>query len=118
MPPTPVRVLLVDDEPSILGSASALLREFGYDVVTHADARTIAEAVARERPDVLLQDVRMPGLDVAALVAALRADARARSTRIVLFSADLGARDVAHQLGLPLVRRPFKPEELLAALRG
>lgn len=66
------KVLIVDDELSILRSTAALLDSFGHEVATCAQAADILQAIARERPDVLLQDVRMPGLDVHRLVAAIR----------------------------------------------
>ncbi|HET6403955.1 MAG TPA: response regulator [Candidatus Thermoplasmatota archaeon] len=110
------RVLLVDDEAPILQATRDLLREYDYEVETHDDPASIHEKVRAMRPHAILQDVRMPGLDVRALVARLRADEATRQTRVILFSASIEATELARELDVPLVQKPFKPKALLAAL--
>lgn len=112
------RVLLVDDEGPILRATQDLLQELGFEVTTHADASTIHTTVRDLRPGVLLQDVRMPGLDIRALVGSLRADPATRGTRIILFSASIEAPGLAKELGVDIVQKPFKPAEIVTAIRG
>ena len=61
----PVRVLLVDDQELIRAGLRGILRaRFGFDVVGElADGARVVETVAETRPDVVLMDVRMPGVD-------------------------------------------------------
>ena len=68
------KVLVVDDEPSVLQSTGLLLSELGYEVVTTNDPADVVQLVRKERPDVVLQDVRMPGLDLEALIKNIRTD--------------------------------------------
>lgn len=112
------KVLLVDDEKPILRATRDLLSEYDFDVVTHEDPTTVHEVVRALRPAVLLQDVRMPGLDVRALVRQLRDDEGTRGTRVVLFSASMEAQELARELDVVLVPKPFKPQALLAAVQG
>jgi DNA-binding NarL/FixJ family response regulator len=61
----PIRIVVVDDHPVVRGGLIALLRSIpGLDVVGEAtDGATAVEAAAELRPDVILMDVRMPGMD-------------------------------------------------------
>lgn len=112
------RILLVDDEPDILDSTAELLRLSGYEVATENRADCILEAVRRERPDVVLQDVRMPGMDLPAVVHAMKTDASIGEVPIILFSATVVAAQVAEQVGADdSLEKPFLPDRLLALLR-
>ena len=113
------RLLVVDDEPNIVELLSASLRYAGFEV---AVARSGPEAVraAREfRPDLMLLDVMMPGMDGFDVLRRLRSD----GTRVpVLF---LTARDSTEDKisGLTLggddyVTKPFSLEEVIARIRA
>ncbi len=113
----PPKVLIVDDEASILASTSAMLEALGYEVATCGLAEAILASVAREAPDVILQDVRMPGLDIAAVVGEMRSDPRWRRLPIVVFTASMEADEVASRISaVCLLEKPFRPEELVTAL--
>lgn len=114
-----LRVLIADDEPLILSSTATMLRDLSHDVRTVADAtRILAEARAFV-PDVLLQDLRMPDLDVPRLVAVLRAEPGLARTRIVLFSGSINLEDVAAQVAADgALPKPVTPVELLQAVQG
>ena len=113
-----VRILVVDDEPSILQSTAMLLQELGFEASTLSDATRILDTLRAGRPDVLLQDVRMPGLDLGALFAAVRADPAIARTRILLFSASMDLDEVADGLGAhDKLEKPFRPAELARAIQ-
>ena len=57
-----MKVLVVDDDPVVLGIAEAVLRDLGHEVVTRDHALGTSAAICRERPDVALIDIEMPGL--------------------------------------------------------
>jgi DNA-binding NarL/FixJ family response regulator len=69
------RVLLVDDQDLVRAGLRGILRaSFGFDVVGElADGAGVVEAAQRIRPDVVLMDIRMPGVDGVRATAALRA---------------------------------------------
>lgn len=111
------RVLIVDDEPAILRSTAMVLEELGYDVHTCAEASGILDAVDKAEPDVLLQDVRMPGLDIERVVAEIRRAPRWEKLPIVLFTASMEAAEIGERVGARIVLdKPFKPIQLAHAL--
>src|ERR1700737_4472810 len=68
------RVLVVDDEENIRDLVSMGLRYEGYDVETHESGRAALAAVPRFRPDLIVLDVMMPGLDGFEVCRRLQAD--------------------------------------------
>ena len=66
-----MRVLIVDDEEAIRRNFKACLEDYGYDVIVAANGRDGLDSFVRERPGVVLTDLRMPELDGTALIAAI-----------------------------------------------
>jgi CheY-like chemotaxis protein len=110
-------VLLVDDEPSILRSTGLLLEDLGFRVHALGEHEGVAEAARQLAPDVILQDVRMPGLDIERLVRALRAQKATAGIPIVLFSASMDLEEIGGRVAVDdVLEKPFHPEQLQAAL--
>lgn len=113
----PRKVLIVDDEVSILRSTALLLQDLGFEVVTTSEPSHVVSLALKERPDVLLQDVRMPGLDVERLVHELRAQPELVGTQIILFSAGMDTDEIAERVGVTRwIEKPFKPQEIAGIL--
>ena len=84
---TPVRLLLVDDEPGLRTAVKAYLEDEGFAVTTANDGEE-GWAVAQEMlPDVILSDVMMPRLDGYGLLQKLRADERLGGTPVIFLTA-------------------------------
>lgn len=117
----PKQLLVVDDDPSLLLAVSETLRAEGYDVQT---ARRGAEAmvrVAEALPDLIISDIRMPGMDGYALVRNLRAAPRTRLVPIVFLTAkdETVDRITGFRTGVDAyVTKPFEPEELVAIVKS
>ena len=112
------RILLVDDDRDILGSTAELLRAFGYYVATCTDAERVLETMRNQRPDVVLHDVRMPGLDLRTQLRSIRDDPDLRHIPIVLFTAVLAAKELAEEVGADdTIEKPFESETLRRVLR-
>ena len=95
-------ILLVDDERTIRGSLSRLLREAGFTVRVAANGAAGVDAFRERRPDLVLLDVMMPGMDGYAACEAMRsAD---RETPIVFLSALDAEDDQIRGVGYALVR--------------
>jgi DNA-binding NarL/FixJ family response regulator len=113
------RLLVVDDDPGLLLAVSETLRAEGYDVKT---ARRGAEAlviVAQSLPDLIISDIRMPGMDGYQLVKNLRSNARTRLVPIVFLSAkdETTDRIAGFRTGVDAyLTKPFEPEELTAVV--
>lgn len=115
------RLLVVDDDPGLLLAVSETLRTEGYDVKT---ARRGAEAlviVAQILPDLIISDIRMPGMDGYQLVRNLRSNARTRLVPIVFLTAkdEIADRIQGFRTGVDAyLTKPFEPEELVAIVQG
>lgn len=117
----PNRLLVVDDDPGLLLAVSETLRTEGYVVVT---ARRGAEALVRvsERmPDLIISDIRMPGMDGYQLARKLRAAPHTRLIPIVFLTAkdETADRIAGFRAGVDAyITKPFEPEELIAIVAG
>jgi CheY-like chemotaxis protein len=80
-------VLVVDDEPVLRTIVREILHEEGYAVIEAADGRVMLEIVARERPDLVLMDVMMPGVDGRDAYRQLRAHPEHRDIPVIMMSA-------------------------------
>ena len=115
----PKRLLVVDDDPGLLRAVAETLRAEGYEVTT---ARRGAESlgyIAQSLPDLIVSDIRMPGMDGYELVRNLRASARARLVPIVFLTAkdETADRIAGFRSGVDAyLTKPFEPDELLAVI--
>ena len=115
------RLLVVDDDVGLLLAVSDTLRAEGYDVTT---ARRGAEAmirIAEVLPDLIISDIRMPGMDGYQLVRNLRSHARTRLVPIVFLTAkdETADRIAGFRTGVDAyVTKPFEPDELVAIVAG
>ena len=115
------RILLADDNADMREYIRRLLADQGYAVETAADGAAALAAARRTRPDLVLSDVMMPGLDGFGLLAALRRDPALGQLPIILLSARAG--EEARVEGLDAgaddyVSKPFSARELLARVRA
>lgn len=110
-----VRVLVVDDEPDIRATVSAMLEIEGYDVDEAANGADALHAVERRAPDLILLDMRMPVLDGWGFAHELRQ--RGHEMPIVVMTA---ARDAARWAGeiaaSAFVAKPFGFDDLITAV--
>lgn len=82
-----IKILCVDDDALILQMLGDILRLRGYTVVTAPNGEAGLDAAARERPDLILLDIMMPGIDGFEVCRLLRADAILKATPIVILTA-------------------------------
>lgn len=111
-------VLVVDDEPDVVLLSRVILEPAGYRVVTAPDGERALDLLAKERPDILLLDVRMPGLDGWDVLERL-GPSGVQSIGVVMFSAhaELAAEKRAIAAGCRgYLRKPFSPDALLKAV--
>jgi CheY-like chemotaxis protein len=110
------RVLVVDDEDDIREVAQLSLEmTAGWDVRTASSGAQALERARAERPDAILLDVMMPGMDGPTTFAALQADEATRDIPVILLTAKVQAADRRRfeDLGVAAVlSKPFDPMEL------
>jgi CheY-like chemotaxis protein len=112
------RILIVDDEPAVLGVIASILADEGYTVQTAPDGHIARNMIAEELPDLLITDVMMPHLDGWALLAAVRE--RTPALPVIVISAVDGQqarnRDVFRTDHTVFLRKPFDIETLLTVV--
>ena len=117
-PGTPARVLVVDDEANIRELLSVSLKFQGYEVVTAAGGPEALDRCRGFKPDVVILDVMMPGMDGFGLLRRLRADGIAAPA--LFLSARDSVEDKVNGLtvgGDDYVTKPFSLEEVVARLQ-
>jgi two-component system cell cycle response regulator len=109
-------VLVADDDADILRFVEINLRLEGFQVVTARDGRDALAKAAAVRPDLVLLDVQMPGIDGYTICARIRADASLAAVRVIIVTANYGsaAVEAARRAGADdLLVKPFLPATLL-----
>jgi two-component system response regulator ResD len=119
MAASPGRVLVVDDEPIVREVLERYLHRGGFDVATAGDGWSALEAFEAHRPDLIVLDLMLPGLDGMEVFRRVRR--QGRETGVIMLTAkgeetdrvvglDLGADDY--------VAKPFSPREIVARARA
>jgi len=112
------RVLVVDDDASLAEMLSIVLRQEGFDTATVHRGDQALEAFHRHRPDVVLLDLMLPGIDGIEVCRQIR---RESGVPIVMLTAKGDTIDVVTGLESgadDYVVKPFKPKELIARIRA
>ncbi|HEY0992653.1 MAG TPA: response regulator [Kofleriaceae bacterium] len=81
------RILIVDDNATNLKLVAYLMKAHGYDVDSALDAEGALEAIGRRRPEVILMDIQLPGIDGLELTRRLKADPGTRDIIIIAVTA-------------------------------
>jgi CheY-like chemotaxis protein len=114
-------ILIADDEPAIVDLVRFTLEDPHVRIVDAADGATAVDLARRERPDVALLDVRMPGLDGLEACRRLREMPECSHTRLVLLTAAAQAEDRRRGLAAGAhhyLTKPFSPLALLTLVRS
>jgi len=115
------RVLVIDDEAPIRLLCRVNLEAEGMTVLEAKDGPSGVAKAKEERPDVVLLDVMMPGLDGWRVAEELLEDANTREIPIIFLTARAEFRDRARGLdigGVDYITKPFNPVELAPLVRG
>jgi len=112
------RVLVVDDDPALAEMLTIVLRGEGFDTAVVGDGTRALPAVRELRPDVVLLDLMLPGMNGIDVCRAIRSES---GVPIVMLTAKSDTVDIV--LGLEsgaddYVVKPFKPKELIARIRA
>ena len=115
------RVLVIDDEASVLDVARAYLEREGFVVETASSGRRGLELAERRPPDLIVLDLMLPGMDGLEVCRRLRGDAATAGLPIIMLTAK--ADEVDRIVGLELgaddyLAKPFSPKELVARVRA
>jgi len=111
-----LRILVVDDDPAMVGAITALVGTEGHQVITAYDGLTAVKRFREERPDLVLLDLAMPGPDGFTVAGRMRAEGDAP---IVVVSGESSEEAKVRALGIgadDYLVKPFGKAELLARI--
>jgi DNA-binding response OmpR family regulator len=114
------KILIVDDEPNIVVPLQFLMEQNGFDVRIADTGETAIDMIARFRPDLVLLDIMLPGVNGLEVCQTLREDSGLKKTKIILVSA-LG-RDVDIAKGMAMgadayITKPFSNREIVSKVK-
>jgi two-component system alkaline phosphatase synthesis response regulator PhoP len=115
------RILVVDDDREVVRLIRAYLEQAGFEVLAAHDGDTAVHVIRRERPDLLLLDLMLPGKDGWAITRLVRADPALTHIPIIMLTARVDDTDkiVGLELGADdYVTKPYNPREVVARVRA
>jgi len=115
------KILVVDDEEDILELVRHNLAREGYQVICAATGEKAVDKAQKEKPDLIVLDLMLPGIDGLQVARTLKADARTRQVPIIMLTAKGEEADIVTGLELgadDYITKPFSPRVLLARIRA
>jgi two-component system alkaline phosphatase synthesis response regulator PhoP len=115
------RILVVDDDREIVRLVRAYLEQAGYQVFVAYDGDSALHILRRDRPDLIVLDLMLPGRDGWEVTRIVRGDPNLASTPIIMLTARVEDQDkiVGLELGADdYVPKPFNPREVVARVRA
>jgi two-component system alkaline phosphatase synthesis response regulator PhoP len=112
------KILVIDDEPSIVNLVTVYLKPEGYEVLTAADGQSGLKAARAFKPDLVILDLMLPGMDGLELLSRLR---RESQVYVILLTAKTEETDKIVGLSVgadDYVTKPFSPRELTARVKA
>jgi len=115
------RVLVVDDEAPVRALTTAILGASGYRVESAADGDTALRLLASETFDLIITDLKMPGMDGASLFRHIVQEWPEMEHRVLFVTGDIEGEPAARSLdtaSICYLEKPFTTRQLIAAVRG
>ena len=113
-----MRVLVVEDDPSIRSLIVDILRETGHEPIEARDGQAAVRLAQSEQPDIVLMDLMLPGLGGAAAIRLLKDDPATCSIPMVAMSASHDPLRGDELLADAVLPKPFDLDTLLAVVTG
>lgn len=112
------KILLVDDDKTILEAVHILLTGEGYDVKVISDGRFIENEIEKEFPNLILLDYRLPGKDGWLITKELKKNKNTKSIPVIMISADNTVKKVAKDVGVDaFLAKPFDIDNLIKLIK-
>ena len=114
------RILIVDDEPSIVISLEYLMKREGHETAVAIDGETAMDALATWSPDLVILDVMLPRMDGFEVCRRIRSDPRWRDLKVIMLTARGREPEVARGIAVgadAYVTKPFSTRELAAQIK-
>ena len=115
------RVLVVEDNATISSVVKYFLELEGFDVTVAADGRAGLDMALRDRPDLIVSDVRMPGMTGTEMVKQLRGNPATAGTRILMLTSEESVESETEALAAgadDYILKPVEPRRLAARVKA
>jgi len=115
------RILVVDDDKEVVRLMRAYLEQAGFEVLVAYDGETAVHNLRREKPDLVLLDLMLPGMDGWEITRLMRSDANLAATPIIMLTARVDDTDkiVGLEMGADdYVTKPYNPREVVARVKA
>jgi DNA-binding response OmpR family regulator len=111
------KILICDDEQEILDITRMILEDEGFTVTAVLDSLSVESLIEKEKPDVLLIDLWMPGLSGDQVVKKLRNNANVGNIPIVVISASRDGKEIAYASGADdFLEKPYDINSLISVV--
>ncbi len=114
------KILIIDDEPEIIDMLTVVLKARSYSVMSALDGQRGIEKVKKDRPDLILLDILMPGTDGYSVCTKLKSDKETKNIPVIILSG-MDERDAiikCHNLGADdYIVKPFNLTTLLTKIK-
>jgi len=114
-------VLIVEDEENIVESLSFLLEREGFKVTSVLDGAQALSGIKTTRPDLLILDVMLPGVDGFEILRAIRSDPAHKDLPVIMLTAKMQQQDrrTAESIGVSaFVTKPFSNADVVATVKS
>jgi DNA-binding response OmpR family regulator len=113
-------ILVADDDEAILDVMKIMFSEVGgYEVVAESNGKKVVETAVESKPDVVLLDLWLSGINGREICKALKQDSRTSKVPVMLFSANRDIAEIAEECGADgFIEKPFQMKELLGKVEG
>ena len=114
------KILIVDDEPNIVIPLQFLMEQNGYHALVAQSGEEALEMISKERPDLVLLDIMLPGVDGFEVCEIIRLNPEWRNTRVIFLTAK--GRDVDIAKGMVLgvdeyITKPFSNQQIIGSVK-
>ena len=116
----PKKILIVDDEPAIVIALQFLMKQQGYNVMTAQRGEFALDSIYQNKPDLVLLDIMLPGIDGYEVCEIVRLNPEYRHTKIIFLTAKSREVEIAKGLALggdAYITKPFLNDELVAKVK-
>jgi two-component system, OmpR family, alkaline phosphatase synthesis response regulator PhoP len=120
MTETPLKILVVDDEPFMIRLIEIVLERDGHRTLRAANGTEAVEVARRERPSVIIMDGMMPQMDGLTALRLLKEDRETQAIPVILLTANpnkFSREDAVSSGATVFLTKPFSPTHLLAEIR-